>query len=860
MRNDFRHAFSFVFIDDAERQMTRNRRALSPKNVLEVEDTVLSDTVHLKLRSGIIYKAAFITETEVALQGHSSIEIYNPKANESRSLHIPSSDSIGDNQFFPLNNNTLIVLQHEEIFRNVIGRISFWSVPFGKSIRTWRNWPGADQPNKGIHSNFTRVAVLNDNINERLILAQNRSICVIRVKRRRKNKLQPEVVAMPHIQDWNDDSDKRVLAISVHAGKMAIHTNSRIILSNLSNGTTLNQLSINQGVLCENSLTTKYLAYVDWEADQIIVRDVDSFEIVSTFDHLGANMHAGSENHLPVSFKNVTFSIQGSILTVLLTYRQDEEHYWDVCIVSSVETHEILFKRTSESRQYRRFTPQLHRQGLVLPDNNQAIIVTLSQHIINAAFAMENTTIEVHDANPLFSAFIACFQQEDLSVLDLCNELITFDNCKQSLREYFSAHRLLMLGVQEKLIARSTDHGNEHFKWFTSLYNAGSELTICGEEERNLLKSILSEAQKAGLIDSGETVLSAHEMKTEYRTQHNSVLELGIKIVDNLVSIKDDYSSLKNAFELYKKRQNITHLAGIALNLIPFFGGSFASAALAGAEVLEGLAIGEVVEFGLETQTEIMAGSETLENLLFRYTSNRLEREKLDEMSDEARENLIAKFEKCKTTPEVLYTLFRNGANGIFLNPDEIVIPQVFPTLSNAQSSNAVDHSAAHHVGHNAEILHDSGEEADRIISNDRHSNSYHNTATSTTSSSNLPDVSGDAEPYLSTWALEDLENFEINKGKVETLKRGDASILLAAHICDYEPEDNDKFEILKDVVHKSFSSLCLNGSSLSNRNRILAPELTDMIFQYIEQNHRDLYKDPLRKVKIMEFIVKAST
>lgn len=821
----------------------------------------MPDQVRFVQDKAELKKVIDINNDQIAFQYLQSIKIFSVKY--ARQLHKVKFDwpNTFIRQCLRLNFNLLIIRERSPTYEV---RISFWHIWQRKFVYLWDDFPGARR--------FSRIelGVSNFGNDDKFFLADNENIYIVRLVQVEGDKLQLKIDNKLQIHGWDDINDKKVYTVSACHSKIAIKTSSRIILFDVSTGSILFQFS--SGHLSENSLTDKYLVYYDLETLQIVVRDAQSSQVISKSVNLEEQTYCRSQISNAIPFHNVRFAIQGSVLTTRLTYREHRASYWDIFIVSSLETYEVFLKYSSQGKVLRKFIPRLIQYGLVVPVKKYTSLVSMSKTITDAAFENQQTEIELPYENPLTRAYIDCLQQPDASPLQFCNELITYNRCKQSFKEYFYAHRLLMLAIQEETIDRGPNHDGEYLKWFDSLYHAGRELHLTSQTERNALKTLLAEAEQVGVIRDAALVLSAHDMTTEYRAQNSTILDLGKELLNRLVHLEDGHSSLVDAFERYKQVQNVTQLVGVALNVIPFVGGSIAAAISAGAEVLEGLAVGDLVGFGLETQNEVIMGSQTMENLLLRYTGDQLERDKLNGMDLEARENLSTHLSSCGVTPEVLRILFRNGAEQRFIHPSQV---RLTTCLSPTGKTDVRDKGKARVIvdGLYDSITdpHEDAPKKDSELFEDTSTNSTKMKTNSCETPSNdehvhrgkhWADVS-DGRPSrhldFSIWSLEELEDFEITKANVRCLKRKNASVLMAAYICGYEPDEFARFETLKDVLYKLFSISNINGLVISNRTVVPTSSLTDIIVQYIRKTHKELCEDVLLNGRVNAFIEEAS-
>lgn len=122
----------------------------------------------------------------------------------------------------------------------------------------------------------------------------------------------------------------------------------------------------------------------------------------------------------------------------------------------------------------------------------------------------------------------------------------------------------------------------------------------------------------------------------------------------------------------------MTDLVGIALNIIPFLGGSIAAAVTAGAELAQGLQISDTVAGSLQVSIDMISKSSTFEQGILRCVSNSLRKEEF-----KRRDELLKILNKCGVTIDELQNILDCGIQRIDdvqmrgndeLNPTENVV------------------------------------------------------------------------------------------------------------------------------------------------------------------------------------------
>lgn len=164
-----------------------------------------------------------------------------------------------------------------------------------------------------------------------------------------------------------------------------------------------------------------------------------------------------------------------------------------------------------------------------------------------------------------------------------------------SLFEFYCGHRLLMMAVQDRDIPKSLHYDDTQFKWHKAIYSASKNVKSEKPDDEKERTIILMEATECNVIEGVTHYLLANEILTEVREQNGKIFSMRKQLFVRLVQLEAAHMNLDIAFERYRKIQGMTELMGIALNVIPFLGGSLTAAVTAGAEIVEGLQISDAL-------------------------------------------------------------------------------------------------------------------------------------------------------------------------------------------------------------------------------------------------------------------------
>lgn len=235
-------------------------------------------------------------------------------------------------------------------------------------------------------------------------------------------------------------------------------------------------------------------------------------------------------------------------------------------------------------------------------------------------------------------------------------EQLSQNSFNGSLLEFFCGHRLLMTAIQDGDIRRSPHHKGVHLKWHEAIYSASRNVRLQTARDKKELTLILMEAARYRVIESASQYLLANDVMSEIRVQNEKIVNMGKQLFVRLVQLETAHVNLDLAFQRYKDYQGITELMGIALNVIPFLGGSIAAAVTAGADLVEGIQISEVISESLEVSVDTITSSPSFETGVLKCIDNSLRKEEIKKKVE-----LLIALDKCGVTIDQLQDILNDG-------------------------------------------------------------------------------------------------------------------------------------------------------------------------------------------------------
>lgn len=294
---------------------------------------------------------------------------------------------------------------------------------------------------------------------------------------------------------------------------------------------------------------------------------------------------------------------------------------------------------------------------------------------------------------PLTSALATCVAGH-LAPKDHIH-LLRYEGCRVSFEEWCSAHRILLMAVEDGDIERSTQYSDEEGYWFEHVYIAIKDLAIDGDDEKyQIVKTMVYEAKRNDLIECPDSVLTARHVMVDVRKTRMVLRTAAVAIVGRIQQMENRLDGVRMAFSRYERSQNKRHLVGIALHLIPIAGGAIAGAVSAGKEIFKGLSVKDVVDyaFGLgchATEERYDSGADHV----LKEAADFLKSENLASMDHKFRQELEETLEYIGKDCSEMYSLFLNGAN----SPDcDAVIDE--PCLAAYEESPLSEHVTRHQL------------------------------------------------------------------------------------------------------------------------------------------------------------------
>eukprot|EP00178_Gracilaria_changii_P016870 TRINITY_DN48333_c0_g1_i1.p1 TRINITY_DN48333_c0_g1~~TRINITY_DN48333_c0_g1_i1.p1 ORF type:complete len:838 (+),score=87.06 TRINITY_DN48333_c0_g1_i1:116-2515(+) len=250
----------------------------------------------------------------------------------------------------------------------------------------------------------------------------------------------------------------------------------------------------------------------------------------------------------------------------------------------------------------------------ILP--NATLSVSVSSGLITYALPTEvqlllirNMSKEetiIHDScTPLQSALISVLKGCS-SPAGHCRSLINKQNCGASVEEWNAAHQLLTLAVVDGTLKASDQVDGKLYYWKDQLYCTAPDLSIYNDEDKNLIFKCLRDAHHLGLIDTPDGYIQGIHLMRTIGEEIVAIKRASLLLLSRVISIEATVEDLRTAFQRYRENQIISHLVGIALELIPMAGGALSKAIVAGVGIAENLSAGDIIEYTLSSAATIL--------------------------------------------------------------------------------------------------------------------------------------------------------------------------------------------------------------------------------------------------------------
>lgn len=234
---------------------------------------------------------------------------------------------------------------------------------------------------------------------------------------------------------------------------------------------------------------------------------------------------------------------------------------------------------------------------------------------------------KVHPNTPLQDALFS-ISQDPTKASEFCMKLISKENCRRSLTEWFAAHCILVLSVSDGRIDSEHLDQNHLYFWRDQLYCVISDIEITNEEDKQTVFKCLRRARALKLIDTVDPYIQGIHIMDSVRVETSVLKKANRKVLEYVMSVEFSIDKLRNSFSAYRQQHLYCYLLGIAFSLIPIAGGAAANALMVSAEVIGDLSGADIIEYGLS------AASTLLEEENFSFLPSG-DKEQLGEVFDE---------------------------------------------------------------------------------------------------------------------------------------------------------------------------------------------------------------------------------
>lgn len=545
------------------------------------------------------------------------------------------------------------------------------------------------------YSQHAQMAVFDGN---HVVFVDKENITLLEMKQGYDGTWVAIVQKRSTLPNWSKSEDHSVGEVSACRYRVAIRTRIRVILFDLNTDTIIFQHSVvlplrihskhpNHRNLC---LTEDYVVYANVKSGQVTIANASTGEVIRRSQDQRNFQAVVSSLFRSSNFMSVTSSIQNDFLATNFVY---SNHIFgtstrSVHVVTSLTTGEILLKRTIPDVYYACscVSPQINKNGLLLVKSMSIpAIVNLPQPLlrnlpseVNQQASPSTPDAPVWDAFPanyLQTEYFSCLRSSDSTPKQVALSSIQYRLCSRSFSEYYFAHRILMLAVQDgnedERLPRDPHYGGDTYKWYESLYSAGVNMVL-SDAENSVFKEILREAKHFNVIESGHSILGEQRITTNIHRGHQIIQEISNELALRLSVLEGSQQSLHSAFARYVRHQGISQAIGVALNLIPFLGGSIASivgAAVSIEDICNGFDIKDVVEATIQMGEDVVTATQTFEQRLLKLTAQKLNRDEVSSMKMNQKEALLTCLNNCGTTTEELRLMLSDAANGNFISP-----------------------------------------------------------------------------------------------------------------------------------------------------------------------------------------------
>lgn len=576
------------------------------------------------------------------------------------------------------------------------------------------------------------------------------------------------------------------------------------------------------GNVDELVMNERFIVCVSEKSRYVSVRHTHDLQLVRHYELQG-------------TFSN--FSILGSILMTsfyrrLSRAKLSRNHE---ILFSSLETGDIVYKMIlpqSNSSACRISSPCffLPSGQVVTAFRSKSWLLCITvpeivmQHRNAVSVAADPASVQRPDPKPLQTAFLSCLNGNSTPE-DICLNMISYELCQESVTEWFCGHRILMLAVYAGQIEPSPDYGNSYGLWFERIYLAAKDISICSELDFNVIRKALREAVLSRVIRSEEPIVAAVHITRDMRQSKTEMFALGHELLSRIFQIERSNNHFSNALQNYVAFQCKANLFSAALNMIPFIGGSIASAISAGSRIFEGCALSNHTELAIDIGTEAALGFKSFEEKVLLAAAEGLKPKNVQSMSDELRSVLELSMERSGVNREQLRALFLTEGEKHM----EVTLPlhagsfQISPGGSETQND-----------GGDCII---SGNPTPGIENlNQKEGKSSESTSTGTIEQCTISQHSTASEPIaidehsIATIELKHMEQFGLQAESIEKFDAKMMAALLAAHIVGFNERRREKYDQLRGYFNAIFLDQDIDGSVFTNREYFPVNQLVQVI------------------------------
>lgn len=243
--------------------------------------------------------------------------------------------------------------------------------------------------------------------------------------------------------------------------------------------------------------------------------------------------------------------------------------------------------------------------------------------------------------------------------------LISRNTCSEAIEEWYAAHQLLLMAVNDGTVTGSPHFNNVDSWWLEQLYMPITLIECESEEDHERIKSCLRQAENCGVVSSADAIIGDMFVAGVFTERVSALHRAGIMIWERLLENEKRILQNEQALEelteslrQYRACQRNSQLIGIVLQLIPIAGGSLTGLLSAGAEIVDGLSPKDIVDYILGFFV-----SASQEVSLFSGAIDLISPENVELMDEYIRNGLIRSVEEGGLDMEVLRTMIRDRQN-----------------------------------------------------------------------------------------------------------------------------------------------------------------------------------------------------